>query len=329
MDDINMVGISPWLKFIWEGHITNWLWRDRTKRRDIRNKSFFTYKAKYLDNYIPFIRSLKTEGNFVNREPIEDEKMFSIWFQGEEKAPGIIKACFQSVRNRYPDRFKVLNQKELKDYITLPDYIEDKFKNGTMGAPHYSDLCRIELLANYGGYWLDASCLMTGDISPEIAEQDFFMYVTSDRIMSFMFIQNCFIHSQKGHPLLMMWRELLHEYWRREKKAIHYFFGHRLFELLVKNNEEAARLFAAMPKITMDATHRLWNEIGENPYDDKEYEEMCRNAFFQKCNVKRIKGLIENVIPGSMAAHALTANSNIKDLSEFSIVKKKKDKHKR
>lgn len=304
MDDISMVGIGPWLKFIWEAHIANPLWIEKGRRREIRSEKFFNYKETYLKKYIPYARRIPLPQVESEDKDSGNDTIFSIWFQGVENAPELIQACLKSQQERYPDKFKLLSLDDIRNYVDIPEFIWEKYDKGEIGPAHFSDICRLELLYRYGGYWMDATCLMTGNIPDNIAATDFFMYVPGKEMLEFMFVQNCFIRGKKGNPLVRMWLDLIYEYWKHEQKAIHYFVGHMLFKMLVTYNEEAKRLIEKMPKIDMFPSHVLWHSIGDHPYNKEEFDKMCREAFFQKCNIKFIKGALYGIKPGTNAAHA-------------------------
>ena len=302
MTERQLIGTGPWLKFLWKGHITNWLWRDKLKRRLIRNNAFGEYKMTYLQKYADFAKSLKPSADAsYERSSSDDEKIFTLWFQGEDSAPDIVKKCFQTIRERYGDRFVVLTDKNLHEYIELPSYIMQKWQEKKIVPANFSDLVRIELLYQHGGYWFDATDFLTGMIPRDIVDSSFFMYVTSDVYFPHMFVQTCFMRAMKKDPLMGMWRTLVHEYWKNEEMACEYFLVHMLLKLLVANNSNARMLFEKMPKKTMDATHVLWNKIGNEPFDENKYKEMCSKAFFQKCSYKPQKRGVSRLIAGSMA----------------------------
>lgn len=306
MTERQLIGTGPWLKFLWKGHIINWLWRDKLKRRIIRNNAFGEYKMSYLQRYADFAKSLRPESSVSRESEIpENEKIFTLWFQGEENAPDIVKKCFKSIRDRYGDRFVVLTDKNLYDYITLPDYIMKKWEEKKIVPANFSDLVRIELLYQHGGYWFDATDFLTGMIPEFIRKSPFFMYVTSDVYFPHMFVQTCFMRSVKKDPLMGIWRALVHEYWKKEEMACEYFLVHMLLKLLVTVNPDAEALFRRMPKVTMDATHVLWHKIGNQPFDEAVYEKMLQEAFFQKCSYKKQRRGVNEIIPGSLADYVI------------------------
>ncbi|OUP81437.1 UNVERIFIED_ORG: hypothetical protein B5F06_14970 [Lacrimispora saccharolytica] len=75
----------------------------------------------------------------------------------------MIKCCLNSVKeNRNGFFVKLIDESNLDSYVTLPDYIVGKWKQGIILDALFSDLIRLELLIKYGGLWLDSTVLMTG-----------------------------------------------------------------------------------------------------------------------------------------------------------------------
>lgn len=294
------------LRYIWKGHLANPFWQSRERRRARRKNEFEILQQSRLKDFRDFAAGI-TAPPAPESDGKEEEKIFCLWFQDEDKAPEIVKKCLARLREKYGKRVVFLNEKTLGNYITLPDFIMRKWRKKQIIPANFSDIVRIELLSRYGGYWFDATVFLTGEIPEVVENSDFFMYVASKRYFSRMFVQTCFMRARKGNPLLMMWRELIFEYWRRENKAIDYFLVHYLLKFLVNNNEEAAALFSQMPKIEQDPTHELWYKIGNDPFDMEKYREMTEKIFFQKCSYKKGSKAIEKIIPGSMADYVINS----------------------
>ena len=112
---------------ILRGHILNWFWRSREHRRAVRCDVISKIIPKFFERYLPAAAEIperKVEKNDKN------EKIFTIWLQGEENAPELVKACFRSVRKNCKQELVVLDEKTLFDYIKLPDVIMEKRKKG-------------------------------------------------------------------------------------------------------------------------------------------------------------------------------------------------------
>ena len=304
--DAELVGIGPWLKFIWKGHITNWLWKDSQSRRLTRQHHYQEMKIGYFDKYIPFIKALHSENKIQSDADYQKEIIFSLWLQGIDNAPDIVQTCIASIKEIYGERLIVLDERSMYDYINLPSYIIDKWKNKKIGAANFSDIVRIELLTQYGGYWCDATDYMLRPIPEAISDSDFFMYVTSPVFYTHMFVQTCFIRAKQGDALIKMWRDLVFEYWKNEEKSVDYFLVHLLFKMLVTYNPEAKALYEKMPKHYQDCLHELWFNYGNKPFNINDYNDMKQKVFFQKCSYRKQKYGIREIIPGSMAAHLFT-----------------------
>ena len=86
----------------------------------------------------------------------EDSPIFMMWYQGINKAPRIVKICFQSVlekREKHP--LILLDKYNLGKYLKLSGYIFHKFKKRKISYQQFSDIVRTGLLARHGGYWID------------------------------------------------------------------------------------------------------------------------------------------------------------------------------
>ena len=74
-------------------------------------------------------------------------KVWFCWMQGLEQAPKLVRVCYESLKNNLQGReIIVLTSKNIHDYVSLPDFIEEKYRKGVMTAAHYADMLRLELL---------------------------------------------------------------------------------------------------------------------------------------------------------------------------------------
>lgn len=278
-----------------KAHILNWPWRSREKRRQVRCDLISTLIPNYLKRYLPAAAAVK-ETPVVNNS---NEKVYSIWQQGEDQALPIIKACFKGMKKHLNQELVILNDKTLSEYIDLPSIIIEKYKSGKISRAHFADICRIELLYNHGGVWMDATNFTTSEVPKEIIDQDFFVYMTGTAGSPYSFIQNCFIRSRKGSYLLGAWRAMIHEYWKQEDRVFDYFMHQLMFKTLVQNDPRAKKYFAEMPHIDQNPTHALWWKYRDMPFNQKVFDKVTSGAFFQKTEYKSPSA--KNPIPGSFA----------------------------
>lgn len=295
-------------RIIVKGHILNPIWFSHDVRRKKRRDAIVEAKMKYLKNYEDIAKNIHPKTSSVEVETAtEPEHVFTLWLQGEEQAPPIVKSCFQSMRKHIDLPLLVLDDKTVFDWITLPDHIMEKWKKGLITRTHFSDICRVELLYEHGGIWADATDFFTSSIPEPILKQELFMFMAGTNIKlggTHAFIQSCFIRARKGNPLLGMWREFLFHYWEKEDRLLDYFTLHFLFRFLVENNEEASALFANMPKINQDPTHVLFCEYKDAPYNPEFYNKVTEKTFFQKTTYKDKSA--RKPLPGTIAEYIIS-----------------------
>ncbi|MBR0035851.1 MAG: hypothetical protein IJP54_09260, partial [Synergistaceae bacterium] len=153
--------------------------------------------------------------------------VWSVWWQGEENAPELVKMCFASInrhKGAYP--FRIITRENFREYIDIPEHIIRKVQEGTISFTHFSDILRVYLLYHYGGLWLDATMLVTGDIPEEIFAHEFFSIkmgynpnsyaVTMERWASFLQA------AHKGSMLCGFALDLHVEYWKEQIMPVDY-----------------------------------------------------------------------------------------------------------
>ncbi len=267
-------------KILFQSHIFNWFWRPRARRSEVRTKVLSRVAPEYFKKYLYAAAAVKEE-KVINDD--KNDKIFTIWQQGEDNAPELVKATFRSIRKNCKQELVILDDNNLFDYIQLPQVIVDKYKKGKIRRAHFADICRVELLYNYGGYWMDATDFAVGPVPKWIEDQDFFVYLVGDRVgQKYSFMQNCFIRSRKGAYLIAAWRAMILEYWIHENSSFDYFMHQMLFQTLVENDPRAKKYFAEMPHVDQYPTHSLWHTYKHKKFDKKKFDELTSDAFFQK-----------------------------------------------
>ena len=310
------------------GHVLNWPWRSRLERRRARGAATRDAVCAYLDRYVPEFLGMPytpaadagqpvpygsvqsdpdspgqtAPGNPMQPAPGDscEERIFSIWLQGEQSAPDIVKACWRSIRANSSRELVVLDSGSLGDWIELPPHVTDKWRRGLIKPAHFTDICRVALLYRYGGYWMDATDFLPAELPEWIDDRDFFVYMSGERLRGwYAYIQNCFIRARRGNYLLALWLNAMLVYWSHEDSAIDYFVHQLLFRKAVESDPRAAGLFAAMPKLVQDPTHELWFGNASKPFDPELFRSLTAAAAFQKTEYRSSDAVSPR--PGSFA----------------------------
>ena len=93
-----------------------------------------------------------------------DTKLYAwtCWWQGEEEAPELVKACINSQKKNLPSEVEhiVITEKNCESYVHFPERIIKKVQDGSITLTTFSDMLREKLLYEYGGVWFDATVLI-------------------------------------------------------------------------------------------------------------------------------------------------------------------------
>lgn len=130
------------------------------KNRIIRNVIADIVESESFKNINKTIPPRKIES--------QNHRIWTLWFQGEENAPELVKCCINSMR-KHLDEVCVLHTDNIEDYIgAYPESIQKHIDSGAITLTHLSDYIRFTLLSLYGGIWLD-STIYCNNALPEYA----------------------------------------------------------------------------------------------------------------------------------------------------------------
>ncbi len=202
-------------------------------------------------------------GNFEKFESIPKKELgteriiWQYWGQGVDSGelPEVVDLCFQSV-DQYKGDFKVIriDDSNYSDYVDLPDYVIEKLEQGIFKRTFFSDLLRLALLKNYGGVWLDATILLTGNLDENLIGQPYFMYQRDSNEPnkkswedSYAYywgwdkdykvrVLNSIIYSKADNPLISDMFQLINHYWKTQNEIIDYFFFQILYNELIEGH---------------------------------------------------------------------------------------------
>jgi hypothetical protein len=202
-----------------------------------------------------------------------------LWWQGEEQAPDIVRACIASIHQHKGNRrVIVLTRNNIREFVQLPDYIYSKLDAGNITLTHFSDIVRFNLLRHYGGLWMDATLFVSKPLDTSRYFGQFFtccgyldpsyFSVTKGQWTGF------FIGGSSEEPLFTFMDNFFQSYWRENDDLIDYFLidyaleyarAHRIGSLANWINEERGednpRLFDLARYIARPFDQQVWDEL--------------------------------------------------------------------
>ena len=215
------------------------LGRNKKSLELLREVLAFKHTAKLKRKYSSLLANLPID---CNESHSANRQIWVLWWQGMDNAPSLVKRCHDSLREAFKEwNITVLSQDNWKDYVTLPDFILDKFKKGVIPIAQFSDLLRLQLLIEKGGLWMDSTIYVSSESSiPQpivnYSDTDLFMYQREEGGFS-----NWLILAKTNNDILRATRDLLYEYWRRNSFLTDYFIFHRFLDLASEVYYEQAK----------------------------------------------------------------------------------------
>ena len=256
-------------------------------RMAVNNKRLKKLRKKY-QSFIENFMKVDTVENI----DIQPRKVWICWFQGMENAPDIVQKCYKSVQANVTDREIVLiTENNYKDYVTFPEYIQEKIDAGIISQTHMSDILRLELLLRYGGTWMDATILCTGKIPEYMLDSDLFLFQNLKPGLNghCTSISNWFITSLQDNKILKLTLALLYEYWKNNDKLLDYFIFHDFFQLAIEvYPEEWSKVIPSSNSTPHILLLRLFNVYYEKAWNAIR-EQTSIHKLTYKFNVERTK----------------------------------------
>lgn len=227
----------------------------------------------------------------------DGSKIWFCWLQGIDQAPEMVRVCLESQRRMFGDRVVVLDDRNYRQWVELPDYVEEKYRKGMIPGALFSDLLRLELLIRYGGMWIDSTVLVTpiesdekwdlqgtykGLTWEEIEKSDLFVfrYFRSGRVVG---MSNWLIHAKAGNPLLADIRNMLLAYWKDFDCTIEYYIFHLFFGVVAKRYPE---MIMKMPKGNSFHAIMLRDRLAMN-FDEEWWKELTAHVCFHKLSYRQ------------------------------------------
>jgi len=211
--------------------------------------------------------------------------VWTLWLQGEEQAPDVVRACLRSAREHLSGkRVVVLTEDNWRDFVELPPWIEEKLASGAITRTHLSDLIRLELLTRFGGMWVDATVFFTGAPPAYVADSDLFLYQLLKPGLDGQSIRTSswLMTAQAPSKILILARELLFEYWRHYDHMMDYYLIHYCLEAAIDAHpDEWARVVPASNEVP----HMLLLRLGD-PFDADVFAGICEQTSVHKLSYK-------------------------------------------
>jgi len=218
--------------------------------------------------------------------------IWTLWFQGLDRAPYIVRTCIESWKRHHPDwEIHVLDDRTLKRYVDVAPILERN--SNTITPQKRANIVRMNLLSQYGGVWADATLFCMKPLDhwlDDTATEGFFAFHKPgrDRILAnwFMaasrgnhlvrrmneeqnrfFMDNDFDNEKRRALVRLLDRVLsrnvyLTRFWFSSPvvkllKVYPYYCFHYLFADLVRKDRECRAIWDRVKRVSADGPHYL------------------------------------------------------------------------
>ncbi len=200
----------------------------------------------------------KKYGDFWTRYKFEDKlpdtnkqlrnKVWVCWWQGLENAPEIVKCCVDSIkRHTLNTEIIIITEKNYQNYVSFPIWIEEKASKGFFSKTHFSDLLRMNILATYGGIWIDSTFFCTDHCLDKYIKFPIWSIKRPDylhaSVASGFFAGYSLGCSYENRWVFKVIRDFLFYYWKYTDKLIDYLLVDYAIVLSQRHNKVINDLF--------------------------------------------------------------------------------------
>lgn len=264
-------------------------------------QAFLTHKALFAERHkmaMFLYENLETIKSNVekrhNYQQVNQQKakikVFTYW-DSQENLPFIINKCRESLKKYIdPSKFEliILDKESYKEWT---DFRQEYIKAEITQA-HFTDLLRVKLLEKWGGFWLDATCLLIQDFDKateviQHQEQFLFSYVKSRTGTWFMY-------SKPQNYIISMVSEAIQLWWEKKGYLTNYFMIHDVIEMLYWVDKKYQKQWDMMQRIHPRHAVALFHSY-HKACSYEEFCEMVNNSFVHKLTYKYDENkIIEN-----------------------------------
>lgn len=211
----------------------------------------------------------------------KEVKVWSMWWQGEEKADKLFRMCIDSARRHTHHDVIVLDQNNYKDYFDIPEHMLKKHSEGKIALQHICDFMVVSILAVQGGFFTGATVWWSQDKDDEFLRTPYFTPKAASNRPFFMSRSRWtgyLLAGNKDFPLFSFARDCLSEYWRNTDKAVDYLMLDYVFELAYQTIPCVKEMIDELPDNNL-LRNEMIGLLGK-PFNEEEYKKYTEGDTF-------------------------------------------------
>ena len=211
------------------------------------------------------------------------------WWQGLDQAPDLVKICIDSIKQKAGNhRVIILAEDNYKQYVDIPEWIEEKKNRGIITRTNYSDLLRLSLLAKHGGMWIDSTFFCTQPVLDDYFQQPLWSIKRPDyfhaSIASGYFAGYSLSCNEENRFVFMTIRDFFINYWKHNDTMVDYLMVDYMIALAQKYDERIEKIFRQIQPNNPECDELY--KIMDQPYDEAVWNKMKEQTALFKLSWK-------------------------------------------
>lgn len=238
------------------------------------NKMTYNLVYQYIDKYLGTLRYGKFDVISRAKSDFYGNVIWVCWLQGQKHMPKLIRICYQQLlRNANGYKVILLTEKNISDYLTIDDSLKNRIGK-EISFTAYSDLLRLNLLAFYGGVWIDSTYLLTSPLPDDFFSRSFYTLhklQSCERQKTLAFVSEGrwtgnLIGCRPNYEPMMEIRNIFLGYWLLHNQIIDFFLIDHVINYVYNTNEFFKKDIDNIPITNShslaldDAWGEKWNE---------------------------------------------------------------------
>lgn len=235
----------------------------------------------------------------INKEILDDSNetefpkvIWTMWWQGEENAPTIVKSTLYYMRKfaeKHGYNVIVIDSKNIEEYVIIPDTIYRKLETKKINLANFSDLVRFMLIDQHGGVWLDSTMYVDSEFPISVLERKFSSInhpdgldiSMDDNITNKRWVSFC-LSGTKGNIVAKSMKYFMIDQIENNKVLPDYFMVDFGLDYLYDEFEEIRDILVSIPEYSSQKDI-FWLDINRNSrFDKEEWErELSINKIFK------------------------------------------------
>lgn len=214
--------------------------------------------------------------------PQKDPRIWSMWWQGEEKADPLFQMCIDSARQHTHQHVITLTKDNYSEFFSIPDYVLRKHADGKVMVQHICDLMVVSILAAEGGFFTGATVWWSQDAPEGVLNAPFYTCRAVSRSRESMSRSRWvgyLMGGNKEFPLFSFARDCLLEYWKNCDRAVDYLMLDYVFELAYRNIPCVKEMIDSLPEKNNMLRNDLIMHLGD-PYDAETFRKYTEGDTF-------------------------------------------------